>query len=514
MVSFLMLSVVLLLSFLIFIAVDAKSSNLPTGHDFETNNALRSVSSAFPNLDSSGTFFIFANSTIRDAGVDFFSRNNGFDLDLWNEMNDLSFCKAAESDDVARVCFGFLSSSACLRILSRSGNSELDLMVDGTGVEIVVCFLSFRALHSCSLKLVLWSVQNDTEQCGHVNGRKSTRWHTEQSRPMSSNDSSLVVVIDVCKISTRSVFIRKLSGKFATPATTGPGGADWKKIISTACVLMICDINVLWPQDSYDSPVTPAQLNELKNRLAVLEELGYTHIALNFRVRQSQKIPAQINPIDVSLFREFECRLKLFTRVTLVVDDASQMQTVTKFQNAFDLVAIEPHSEKALTACIVNMEVDLISLDLANKLPCYLKHKTIGSATEKGTYFEIKYSDLVDTNTTTRAMAIANMKQLFRASRLRGLVCSSGAASARPLRNYTDIANLLVLFGLDSNRSQQVFKDWPLKALLAGRLRIKSYKQVVAISGDDNLLDNSLESKNKQDATPYRQTKRRKQNPV
>ncbi|KAG7860991.1 hypothetical protein KL939_001558 [Ogataea angusta] len=274
---------------------------------------------------------------------------------------------------------------------------------------------------------------------------------------------------------------------------------------------MICDVNVLWPQEDYGSSVTASQLSELKNRLAVLEELGYTHVALNFRIRQGQRLPAQVNPIDLSSFSEFKDRLKLFTRVTLIVEDASQMQTVAKLQNAFDLVAVEPRTEKALTSCIVNMEVDLISLDMANRLPCYLKHKTICSATEKGVYFEIKYSDLVDTSSSTRATAISNIKQLFRASRLRGLVCSSGAKSAKSLRNYSDVANMLVLFGLDHNRSQQIFKDWPLKALLAGRLRIKSYKQVVAISGDENLIDNSLEGKNKQDATPYRQPKRRKE---
>ncbi|KGK34385.1 hypothetical protein JL09_g6468 [Pichia kudriavzevii] len=51
------------------------------------------------------------------------------------------------------------------------------------------------------------------------------------------------------------------------------------------------------------------------------------------------------------------------------------------------------------------------------------------------------------------------------------------------------------MLGVDSNRCSKMFKDWSLKVLLNGRLRIKSYKQTIAIA-DNDLIDNSLEDKN------------------
>ncbi|KAH3661067.1 hypothetical protein OGATHE_005400 [Ogataea polymorpha] len=210
-----MLSVVLLLSFRILSKSAAESSNLPTGQDFETNIAFCSVRCASPNLDSSGTywhkiytrsdagilgspiawFFNFDNSTNRDAGVSFLMRKKGFDFDLWYEMNALSFSNAAWFVVDASVCFCLYSASACFRILSKSGNKDADVTLL---VGFREGFVTFETLQLCSLKSNLWSMQNDVEQCGQVNGRKSTLWQTEHSRPMSSSDSSLAAVVIDC----------------------------------------------------------------------------------------------------------------------------------------------------------------------------------------------------------------------------------------------------------------------------------------------------------------------------
>lgn len=268
---------------------------------------------------------------------------------------------------------------------------------------------------------------------------------------------------------------------------------------------MLCDLNVVYPTDDFVTQPSKKELDKLKACLATMEQLGYTHVALNFEPRmatgkmnkQTPSDLAKMNPINLARdFKEFEGRLKLFTRITLRVDDPSQCQNVVKFQQVFDIVAVEPKSERALQLAISNLEIDLISFNYKERLPCYLKHKTIGSATEKGIHFEIKYSDLLETNSLKRAQAISNVKQLIRASRNRGLICSSGVdqLDRTRLRSVSDIANLLKLIGLDHNRSQQCFKDWSLKVLLSGRLRIKSYKQTIVIAGDDGLIDNSKEN--------------------
>ena len=149
---------------------------------------------------------------------------------------------------------------------------------------------------------------------------------------------------------------------------------------------MICDLNLVYPQEEFDVFPGVKELNKLKGCLAVLEQLGYTHIALNFEPKWTsgeinKHIPGDIhkvNPINVDRdFAEFRGRLKIYSRITLKIDDPSQCQNITKFQQVFDIVAVEPQTERALQLAITNLEVDIITFNYRERLPCYLKHKTI-----------------------------------------------------------------------------------------------------------------------------------------
>lgn len=267
---------------------------------------------------------------------------------------------------------------------------------------------------------------------------------------------------------------------------------------------MICDLNVLFPVTEFNEKITSGQLIELKNTINVLIQLNYTHIALNFRptltTSKNNKIKLSndlnlLNPINIDKdFKEFKNKIKIFSRITIKVDDPTQCQNISKFQQIFDIVAVEPITEKSLQSAIANLEIDLISFNLQERLPCYMKHKTLCSAIEKGIFFEIKYTDFL--SNVNRAQTISNVKQIIRASRNRGMIVSSGCNFNKPyqLRNFNNVIPILKMCGIDSNRCNMMFKDWSLKVLLNGRLRCKSYKQTIAIGGDENLIDNSLEN--------------------
>lgn len=268
---------------------------------------------------------------------------------------------------------------------------------------------------------------------------------------------------------------------------------------------MLCDLNIVFPVQNFNEQITRGQLNEVKNTLNVAEQLGYTHVALNFRPitatskNNKTKLPNdlnELNPINIDRdFKEFRTRLKLYTRITVRVDDPTQCQYVAKFQQVFDIVAVEPITEKSFQSAISNLEIDIISFNLLERLPCFMKHKTLCSAIDKGMMFEIKYTDFLSNK--SRAQVISNTKQIIRASRNRGMICSSGCSVDRPfqLRNYNNAMPLLKMLGVDSNRCSMMFQDWSLKVLLNGRLRIKSYKQTISVGGEVSLIDNELENK-------------------
>jgi len=247
---------------------------------------------------------------------------------------------------------------------------------------------------------------------------------------------------------------------------------------------MLIDLNVHWPQQNYTTPPSPQDIIKLKNTLITLEELGYTHIALNYTLNHSDKIPSntKLNPIDLDQLKEFEGRLKFFTRATIVIDEPSQGQSISKLQNGFDIISVLPISEKGLLLACNSLDIDLITFDYTKKLPTFLKQKTLGAAIKKGVKFEITYGNFLQSG-TIRSQFINNSLNLIRASRNQNLVVSSGARSSIECRNFPDVVNLLQLLGFKQSNLNNL-QDKSSKVLLSGKLRIKSYKQTVMIGED------------------------------
>lgn len=243
---------------------------------------------------------------------------------------------------------------------------------------------------------------------------------------------------------------------------------------------MLIDLNIHWPQKSYNTPPSHNDIIRLKNTLVTLEELGYTHIALNFTLNHSDRVPSNksINPIDLSLLDEFKNRLKLFTRATIIIDEPSQGQSISKLSSSFDIISVLPISEKGLLLACNSLDIDIITFDYTKKLPTFLKQKTIGAAVKKGIKFEITYSDYLKEQ--TRQFFINDALNLIRASRAQNLVISSGANNSIELRSFPDVLNLLQLLGFKTDNVQ----DKASKVLLSGRLRAKSHKQTVMIGED------------------------------
>lgn len=305
------------------------------------------------------------------------------------------------------------------------------------------------------------------------------------------------------------------------------------------------DLNVPWPLLSYTAPPLAAQMTNLCNTLAMLYSLGYRYIAINFVVQETVKLPLnnpdKLNPIPIETLRKKMSKyegLRLFTRITLVITDPAKCQSILKFNasSAFDLISVQPTTEKALQLTTTNLDIDIVSLPMAARLPFFVKHKTVGQALEKGMKFEICYLGLISgpamyelslvlgtTGHLSRKNFIGNVLQVIRASRNRGLVFSSGALEPMHARNYSDILAIMDTLGLKVSNGKDGFVRNPELALMAGRLRIKSNKQTVMIGNQggaerasaaiiDEITPKKLEStkrsKNDPDTAP---AKRRKQ---
>lgn len=272
---------------------------------------------------------------------------------------------------------------------------------------------------------------------------------------------------------------------------------------------MTCDLNLLWPKSNYDN-LSPSEITNIKNLIITSYNLGYQNVVINFEVSESLKLPinepSKLNPIkvkdliDISKFPD----LKVFTRLTVIVNDSSKLINLNKYQNYFDIIAIKPQTEKSLQNSIINLNIDLISIPLDTKLNFYIKHKIVGKALEKGIKFEICYGPLISsTSTLTRKLMISNIIQLIRATRSNGLIISSGSKNPINLRSFHNIMNFFQTLGIKLNHINK-FDDNAEKALINGRLRINSYKQTVMIDDNTNLYDNSKDEENNVVANNYK----------
>lgn len=304
------------------------------------------------------------------------------------------------------------------------------------------------------------------------------------------------------------------------------------------------DLNVPWPQTSYAAPPLADQMTNFYNTIAMLYSLGYRYVAVNFQVQENVKLPLntpdKLNPIPIETLRKKLSKyegLRLFTRITMVITDPAKCQSILKLNasSAFDLIAVQPTTEKALQLTTTNLDIDIVSLPMAARLPFFVKHKTVGQALEKGMKFEICYLGLISgpaayessmvlgtTGHLSRKNFISNVLQLIRASRDRGLLFSSGALEPMHARNYTDILALMDTLGLKVSKGKDGFFRNAELALMAGRLRIKSNKQTVMVGNQrgndrpsasiiDEITPKRLQSTKRSQDGDEQSAKRRKQ---
>ncbi len=103
-----------------------------------------------------------------------------------------------------------------------------------------------------------------------------------------------------------------------------------------------------------------------------------------------------------------------------------------------------------------SLQVQIISLDLAQRLPFRLKPKVLAPALERGVMFEICYACCLR-DETSRRMLFSNAAALARATRGKNIIISSGARTAFELRSPYDAINLSTLFGLPTGQAKVIF---------------------------------------------------------
>lgn len=168
----------------------------------------------------------------------------------------------------------------------------------------------------------------------------------------------------------------------------------------------------------------------------------------------------QLSPIDWNVLpaiqdmKKKNPKLKFYSRITVLLDDQSQVhQLSSEAVQTFDVLAVQPTTEKLYQQACKSLEIDIISLDMSRRLPFHLKFPTVHAAVERGVHFEIIYSTAFG-GTTERTQLLAIAMDMVVFTKGKNIIVSSGAEHELDFRGPYDIVNLGLLFRFKEEQSK------------------------------------------------------------
>jgi len=270
--------------------------------------------------------------------------------------------------------------------------------------------------------------------------------------------------------------------------------------------------------------VDPENPHALREHLGAAVALGYSVVATDARLvagdrnaRAALALGLEPLPEDVTRAVASEAsssgtrpRLTRATRVTVTFTEPGELQdALTKHDDLvrrYDILALEPASERAFISACNNRRADIIALPLGARLPFRLRPPAVKAAIAHGTCLEIAYNPaLMDVG--ARRQFFANAAAVVRAAgsgagggpavdvdddahlksnpastskpvRPRGgIVIAGGSRQATELRGPYDVANLATLFGMKDEHARAASSSRCL-ALLARAERKRKAESV------------------------------------
>ncbi|XP_067408923.1 ribonuclease P protein subunit p30 isoform X2 [Emydura macquarii macquarii] len=208
--------------------------------------------------------------------------------------------------------------------------------------------------------------------------------------------------------------------------------------------------------------------------------MGYSTVAINHVIDFKEKKQEIVKPISPSeLFPSLPIiqgkskPIKIVTRLTLVVSDPSHcnvLRSTSANIRLYDIIAVFPKTEKLFHVACTNLDVDVICINVTEKLPFYFRRPPVNMAIERGIYFELLYTPAIK-DSTMRRYTISNALSLMQISKGKNTVISSAAERPLELRGPYDVANLGLLFGLSESDAKAAVSTNCRAVLLHGETR-------------------------------------------
>uniref|UniRef100_A0A3Q1D954 Ribonuclease P protein subunit p30 n=1 Tax=Amphiprion ocellaris TaxID=80972 RepID=A0A3Q1D954_AMPOC len=211
--------------------------------------------------------------------------------------------------------------------------------------------------------------------------------------------------------------------------------------------------------------------------------VGFSTIAINYVFEPSSKkkqevpVPCPISELidQLPVVQGRSRPIRVLNRLTVLMSDSSHFvslstETGNPPYRRFDLLAVQPTTEKLFHAACMLYDVDIICISVTEKLPFIFKRAPINGAVERGVVFEVSYSAAIR-DATMRRYTIANAVCLMDSCKGKNVILSSAAEKALELRGPYDITNLGLLFGLSDGDAKEAVSSTCRAVLLHAETR-------------------------------------------
>uniref|UniRef100_UPI0037E94A89 ribonuclease P protein subunit p30 isoform X1 n=1 Tax=Semicossyphus pulcher TaxID=241346 RepID=UPI0037E94A89 len=192
-----------------------------------------------------------------------------------------------------------------------------------------------------------------------------------------------------------------------------------------------------------------ADKGRLQSLIETAAHLGFSTVAINYvfeptaKKKQEIPVPTPINDLmdQLPVVQGRSRPIRVLNRLTVVMSDSSHFRQNAPEYRRYDLLAVQPTTEKLFHAACMTFDVDLICISVTEKLPFFFKRAPVNGAMERGVVFEVSYSAAIR-DSTLRRYTIANAVSLMETCKGKNVILSSAAEKPLELRGPYDISNL------------------------------------------------------------------------
>ncbi|KAL0234450.1 hypothetical protein PCE1_001486 [Barthelona sp. PCE] len=229
----------------------------------------------------------------------------------------------------------------------------------------------------------------------------------------------------------------------------------------------------------FDLGINVSSASNMHGCLLMAKKLGYSTIAVNhhtsitergLEVPEIREFAAQ-NHVDPCIYFTESVNPKIveypniINRLTVTVNSLTKITTLKNDSlDKFDLLAARPMNNKCFEYCCRDAAIDMIDLDLTQKLPVRLGFHDINVAISRGVSFSVSYGDAM-ISMDEKMMFLSQLSSLITFTRGRNIIFCSGADAPRLIRDHTSLRNLLDVVGLPFTKARRCFTSNCLIAL-------------------------------------------------